>query len=251
VVNLGANRWAALVSDPTTFLARVVLVEDGKMTSLAGGATALDTLEMDVPADGAAIIGMDGALFELDGWYYYSTAIAGRIRRFQPGGKTEAWGGYGTSASSSLPVKDYGFGPIAAMAKGPDGLIYVASPNYIYRVDPATNAVTFLAGSKTGLTTDGGQAKATKLYGPSAFAWDAAGHTYFSEPSQGVIRRIRKDADVVERVAGAGTPNLSGQTVDTGLGSPMGIVFDKAGNLYVADSRHGQIKIVRKSQLAP
>ncbi|MFN3430304.1 MAG: hypothetical protein ACK46X_10155, partial [Candidatus Sericytochromatia bacterium] len=251
LVGLGAGRWAVLGSDPATLLAHVLLVENGKLTSLAGGASSVDTLESDVPAAGAAIPGTDNFLVEHGGWYYYTVASFGHIRRFQPGGNTEKWAGYGTSTTSGGLAKDFRFSAIAALAKGPDGQIYLGTDRYIYRIDPATTVVTRVAGMPGGATGDGGPATGALLNKPTGMAWDAAGHMYFSEPAAGIVRRIRKDTVIIERVSGAGTPNYAGQTIDTGLGEPLGLVFDKNGNLYIADRRHGQVKVVEKAKIAP
>ncbi len=247
----GPDTWTMFASDPNTLAGRVLRVAGGALTTLAGGVFAAGQLDKDGPAIGATIVAADIDVIPLGGWYYYNVLSLGRIRRFQPGGNVEGWGGYGTGLDDGTPAKDFDFKYTYAMAPGPDGQLYVADAGWIYRIDPVTAAVTWVAGAAYGTGGDGGPAKEAKLTFIGGFAWDAAGHMYFSEPDQACVRRLRKDTGIIERVVGERTSLFAGKTIDTGLAGPAGLAFDKNGDLYIADFRHGQIKVVPKSQLPP
>jgi hypothetical protein len=197
-------------------------VEGGKLTTILGGAAALTADYLtDGPAAGIFVSGTDADLVKIGDWYYYDFALMGQIKRFQPGGKTEAFG------------QGLALGQITTMAKGPDDQLYVGTAKGLWRLDPAT-------GRGVELAKD---AAPTQVVG---LAWDAAGNLYFSEVDAARVRRLRKDTGAVELVAGSGAPALNGTTVDTGLASPTGLAFDRDGVLYVADAAYGQVKVVRK-----
>ena len=252
MVPLGPGRWATVVTDPTTNTGRIVQVEGEKLTTMAGGATGITADDPDeAPAIGALISGSDCSLVFVDGWMHYTVAQRGLIRRFQPGpgAVTARYAGGGADVDGGVGAIHMKFGRVRALALGPDGHIYMGSHAYVYRIDPQTAIATYVGGKAAGTKEDGQPIKETNLTSIGAFAWDAAGHMYFSEPERGIVRRMRKDTGVIERVAGVGTPNLAGGSVDTGLGVPTGLAFDKRGDLYVADSGAGQIKVVRQAQL--
>lgn len=251
ILHEGNDRWSLLATDPITFAGRVLRVTGGALTTLAGGVLAAGQADTDGPALGATMSAVESNLLALGGWYYYTIAQNGRIRRFQPGGQVEGWGGYGTATSDGTLAKNFNFNRLTTMAGGPDGQIYVGDVDAIYRIDPVTTMVTRIAGKENGTTADGGLAHDAAVSYAGGFAWDAAGHLYFSEPLRALVRRIRKDTGIIERVAGAGTSNLVGTTIDTGLSSPVGLAFDKNDDLYIADQRHGQIKVVPKAQRSP
>ncbi|MDB5099624.1 MAG: repeat containing protein [Cyanobacteria bacterium RYN_339] len=252
LVPLAPDRFALLGTDPSSLLGRVLLMEGGKLKTLAGGAAQPETIVADGPALGAYVSASDSELVEADGAYFYSFAAGGAIFRFQPGGNAVLWAGGGKQTEEGNVAKDMHFARLTAMAKGPDGRLYVATPLYIYSIDLKTMQVIRVAGSAAGTDANGGDAQLAKLDSPSAFAWDAKGILYFAEPGSSRIRRVRPGSPrVMELVAGAGTQVLTGTTIDTALGAPGGLAFDKNGDLYVADTRYGQIKVVRKAQLAP
>lgn len=250
LTRLGADSWALLASDMDKQMGRVLRVDGGVLKSIAGG-TSMDNADKDSSADAATIVASDGYMFEHDGWFYYTLSFNGHVRRFKPGGTTEAFAGYGTELGNGVAAKNHRFAPLTALTKGPDGQFYLATLHYLYKIDPVTTLVTHVGGSRaaTAHMGPGGLAIESKFDGASGLAWDADGHLYYCEPNQGRVSRIRKDTGLVERVAGVGTSYLSGGTVDTGLGQPTALAFDKQGDLYIADTRHGQIKVVRKAQL--
>lgn len=248
----GPDRWVVFASDPATYAGRVLRVAGGAMTMIAGGVLTPGALDKDAPAAiGATIVATDIAMVPHDGGFLYTLISQARVRKFVEGGAVTKWAGYGTATADGTPALDFKFSTyMYMMAKGPDGMVYAADAGKIYRIDPTTTEVTWIAGTGYGFGQNG-PAKETKIGMVGGFAWDAAGHMYFSEPEQACVRRLRKDTGMIERVAGENTPNLAGKTIDGGLSAPSGLAFGKDGDLYVADFRHGQIKVVPKAQLGP
>lgn len=159
----------------------------------------------------------------------------------------------------------------------PDGTIYMTdcANARIYRVTPRRKIVVF-GGSGPGgfphyrLVPNYGWASADAYGGdgrhptdalfscPAGLAFDAAGDMFIADHLNGRIREINTSG-YVSTVAGTGpggkwggpfTPGVGPSAGDGGpaingiLVSPLGIAFDAAGNLYIADRDHDAIRKV-------
>lgn len=105
--------------------------------------------------------------------------------------------------------------------------------------------ITRVAGtSRAGFSGDGGPAANAQLNNPQGLALDSAGNLYIADTNNGRVRRV-STAGVIATIAGVGSENSPGFYADWGDGgpaleaplfSPVGVAFDSAGNLYIADS---------------
>ena len=145
---------------------------------------------------------------------------------------------------------------IVPRAIGPGGTNSTASPSPVTTPTlpptacppgtPLSNGtIATVAGGASGVAAvDGGPAIAGTLGQPTAVAVDPTGAIYFSDTARLVVRRIAPDG-VITTVAGTGRRGDSGDggpaTAAT-FKSPAGLVFDAAGNLYVADMAAGRIR---------
>ncbi len=146
------------------------------------------------------------------------------------------------------------------LAKGPDGLIYVAdnTNNNIYRLDApdkltsyaaqvpystwlvfdsigTTFLTDFVGGNLLKLSVDKVSVFASGMAGPAGVTYDPMNNIFY------VSNYLNGTMSVV-----SGTGNLS--TFVVGLSGPMGIAFSSPGNLYVANSANGTIaKVVQGS----
>ncbi len=109
------------------------------------------------------------------------------------------------------------------------------------------------AGNSTGSSGyngDTGTASTTSLNLPSYVAVDAAGDLFVSDTQNNCVRRIDPAGNVSTvagyRVSGsADTCNASLNAAPTpaqGLYAPTGLAIDKAGTLYISDSRHNCVR---------
>jgi len=94
---------------------------------------------------------------------------------------------------------------------------------------------------------DGGLATAAELNSPKGLAVDAAGDLFIADSTNNRIRRVDATTGIITTIAGTGAFGFGG---DGGLAtaaefrSPNGLVFDAAGNLFIADSSNNKIRRV-------
>jgi len=92
----------------------------------------------------------------------------------------------------------------------------------------------------------GGLADTARLYSPQGIAFDAAGNTYIADGGNNRIRMINS-MGMISTIAGSGTQGYSGDGSSATaalLNGPTGLVFDAAGNLYIADLSNSCVRMV-------
>jgi sugar lactone lactonase YvrE len=142
-------------------------------------------------------------------------------------------GGPATSASIGQPQ---------AVTFDAAGNLYIADPaNYlVWEVSASTGNIAIVAGTGTsGNGPNGGQATATELGQPYGVAIDKSGNLYIADRTNGRIRKVATQTGVITTIAGPGVSSTlgdGGPATSAYLGTLGGIAFDKAGNLYIADS---------------
>ncbi len=109
------------------------------------------------------------------------------------------------------------------------------------------NGASFGFGGSGRYTGDGLQATAASLNNPAGIAFNAAGDLYICDYNNSVIRKVNHSTNIITTVAGV-NGNLTssgdgGPATAAGIGAPIGITFDAAGNYYIADADN---KVVRK-----
>jgi sugar lactone lactonase YvrE len=123
--------------------------------------------------------------------------------------------------------------------------LYVADQGnkLIRKISPAGVVSTLAGVLGTAGYLDG--TSATALFGdPYGVAVDASGHVYVADSSNNRIRKITPSG-VVSTYSGVGVLGaLNGTAWLATFSGPYGVCLDAAGNLYVADSNHHQIRRV-------
>jgi NHL repeat len=142
-----------------------------------------------------------------------------------------------------------GGGPIAVDAHGN---LYHGWGNVVQKIAP-DGTVTGFAGIPSDFISDsgdGGPAISAGIRRVTALAIDAAGNVYIADGDNEVntIRKVSLDG-IITTIAGvnafAGYSGDGGPATKAMLNTPIGLAVDPAGNIYVADSGNGVIRILQ------
>jgi sugar lactone lactonase YvrE len=189
----------------------------------------------------------------------YIADYANCIVRKLSGGTVTTIAGVGTHqcvyGADSGPARSVNIYP-ADVAVAADGSIYIAdwANCRIRRLSDGT--ITTVVGVGTGLLSgcgnagDGGPATAAQLNKPFGVAVDAGGSLYISDTSNCRVRVVRGGTISTFAGTGAGAPGGcpangdGGPAAAAGIGSPIGIAIDAAGDVYIVDSYNCNVRKV-------
>ena len=129
-----------------------------------------------------------------------------------------------------------------------DGNLFIGEwwDGHIRRVDPS-GIITTIAGGGSG--GDGGPAVEARLNRPSKVTLDLAGNLFVADSSSHRVRRVDATGTITT-VAGTGETGYSGDggpAVHAKLNEPSDVAFDRAGNLFIADSGNHRVRRVDTS----
>ena len=98
---------------------------------------------------------------------------------------------------------------------------------------------------RAGYDGDGGPAAEALLNQPSGVAVDGAGRIYVADGGNHRIRCIELDGSITT-IAGShsGFAGDGGSALGARLASPLGLCFDRSGNLYIADSGNHRVRCI-------
>ncbi len=128
------------------------------------------------------------------------------------------------------------------------GNLYVAEwdGNRVLKVTPSGTITPFAGNGTLGSCGDNGPAANACLTNPSGLAIDAAGALYIVETNGERVRKV--SGGVITTVAGKGTAGFSGDlgpATQAELHFPYGVAVDRSGNLYIADTGNGRVRMVQ------
>ncbi|MEO8033174.1 MAG: hypothetical protein ABI837_01995, partial [Acidobacteriota bacterium] len=161
-----------------------------------------------------------------------------------------------TIAGGGTPADDIGDGGPATSAKlmfpsalafDPAGTLYIADTYHsrIRKYDAAARTLTTIAGNGDYGGGDGNLATEAGLYSPFAIVFDKSGNLFAEDTSNGSVRRVDAGTRIISTVAGGGNFIGDGRVASAAIIlHPHGIVFDRNGNLLIADSNHTLIRRV-------
>jgi uncharacterized protein (TIGR03437 family) len=200
----------------------------------------------------AALNRPEGVSLDKTGTLYIADTQNDRIRKVTPDGIITTFAGSGangfagegvpaTAAQLSLPTRVTvdAIGNVFFSDRGNDTIRGVAN-----------GIIHTIAGTGTsGFSGDGGPAASAMVANPAGLAVDSAGALYFADSNNRRVRRVDTKG-VITTFAGNGFNSISGDgraPTLAGIGFPVDVAFDPAGNMYIAD--HGGR--VRRVQPAP
>jgi DNA-binding beta-propeller fold protein YncE len=227
---------------------RVRSLKNGVLKIVAGTTGATRTGD----ASTLAINQPGGVTVDSKGRIVFTEISSGTIKRLENGkvtiiaGNTPGFAGDGGPATAALLKK-----PTALAYKGEE--LYVTdSDNQRVRKIDAQGIITTVAGNGKDdwLHQTKMPALEVQMYSPSAIAISPDGIPYLADYNYNYVARLTLDGQW-EMVAGA-LDILSGDTGDGGpanqakLNRPLGLTFDAAGNLYIADGGNFRIRKIAK-----
>jgi sugar lactone lactonase YvrE len=127
-----------------------------------------------------------------------------------------------------------------------NGNIYIADMqnNRVRKLSPSGIITTVAGDSIQGFNGDGGPGTSAELSAPSDIAVDASGNIYISDQANNRIRKLNSSG-IISTIAGTGAAGFNGDTiaaVNAELNAPAALVFDTAGDLFIADSQNQRIR---------
>ncbi len=114
---------------------------------------------------------------------------------------------------------------------------------------PKFTISTFAGIGASGFTGDGGAANAANLAFPAGITLDSSGNLYIADTANSRVRKVDTNG-IITTFAGTGDFGDFGDTnvaTKAGMNRPYGVVMDKAGNLYIADTYSDAIRKVAAS----
>lgn len=132
----------------------------------------------------------------------------------------------------------------------PQGNIYIsdASNNRVRKVDAKTGIITTVAGDGArDHKGDGGPAVKASLAFPVGLAIDKKGNLFIADARNQRIRKVDARTGIITTVAGIGMRGYAGDggpALSALLSFPTGVAVDEHGNIYIADSENGSIRMV-------
>ena len=152
-------------------------------------------------------------------------------------------GGLATCALLNFP---------SAVAVDSAGTLFIADTwnHRIRRVDSKTGIIQTVAGTgQSKWTGDGGFGVSASLNEPVALVLDGT-CLYIADQSNNRIRMLDLVSGVITTVAGTGDSGYNGDgmpAVESSLAGPSGLAIDQEGNLYIADTFNGRIRMIDRS----
>jgi uncharacterized protein (TIGR03437 family) len=191
-----------------------------------------------------------GVALDAAGKLYIADGAGNVVRRMAPGDTPKIFAGNGDNGWS-------GDGGDAASARLSDpqgvtvdamGNVYIADTgNHRIRKVTPDGVITTIAGTgKPAFSGDGRDAAGASLHQPKKIALDAAGNLYIADSMNHRIRVI-DGSGVIRTIAGNGRPGFAGDgglAADASLNEPSGVAVDRAGRVYISDTKNDRVRVV-------
>jgi len=238
------------IADTLNHRVRRVDAVTGVITTVAGlgqprcfgdGRLAVDA-GLNEPA--ALAVSDDGVLYIADQSNHRVRAVdlATGVIRTVAGTGTAAYNG------DDVVATETGLAGPSGLALASDGTLFIADSfnGRIRAVDSVTGLIQTVVGDGAEYKYQGpDEPPSRSLSRPSGIVLDEEGNLYFTDSDNHLVRRWDRITGCIERIAGVGVADYGGDegaALDAGLSYPFGIVLDRAGHLFVADTFNHRIR---------
>ncbi len=192
-----------------------------------------------------------GVSVDASGNMYIADTGNHRVRKVSPQGTITTVAGANPGAGDNGPAASARLFQPSGVTLDPGGNLYISDTlnNRIRRISSAGVITTIAGTGAAGYSGDGGPAIQAQLNNPQGLALDPAGNLYIADTGNNVIRRVTPGGQITTT---AGTGELGnagdfGPAAQAQLFNPNAIAFDRAGNLYIADSANNRVRVVDAS----
>ncbi len=228
---------------------RVRMVTPGGTISTVAG----DGLQGDAgdggPATSAELLYPLGVAVDSAGNLFIADTSNHRIRMVTPGGtiSTVAGSSNGGYAGDGGPATSAELHCPAGVAVDSAGDLFIADTynSRIRMVTPGGTISTVAGNGAFGYSGDGGPATSAELNLPNGVAVDSAGNLFIADMDNNRIRMVTPGG-TISTVAGGGNSGLGdgGPATSATLAYPNGVAVDSTGDIYVADTDNGEIRLL-------
>ncbi|HEV2014013.1 MAG TPA: hypothetical protein VGR77_09060 [Candidatus Dormibacteraeota bacterium] len=228
----------------------------GVITAVAG--TGLSTTP-GLSGDGGPAIRADlacpyGLAFDRNGALVIADHANNRVRRIGTDGVITTIVGSGPIGAGAGGFGGDGGAAKQAQLNAPVSILFDGHGNLyigdrdngaIRKVDPRGIITTIAGTGRRGYSGDRGPATRAQLDQPEGMVFDAAGNLLFADSANNRIRKIDTHG-IITTIAGTGVAGYSGDggpTTEAEM-QPDDVVFDPAGNLYIAEFNDHVVRMV-------
>lgn len=194
-----------------------------------------------------------GIALDVSGNIYIADQNNARIRKVDTKGiiTTVAGGGGAIPGDGGMATSAQLGGPSAIAFDSLGNLIFADAYNPRIRKIDSNGILTTIAGDGShGSTGDGGKATSAKFSSPQGIIFDSSDNLYIADSLNNRIRKVDTNGNITT-VSGNGVIGFSGDggdAVNAVLNYPTGVAFDSSGNLYIADSSNGRVRMIALGQ---
>jgi trimeric autotransporter adhesin len=198
------------------------------------------------PALSASMNSPFGVVSDSSGNLYIADHNNRRVRIVNSSGVINTLVGTGTAGCAGdggLANKANLGHPDGVRINGGNLLISNACEARIREVNLSTDIISTVVGSTKGFDGDGHSALASRFLGPVGLTFDSSGDLVILDSGNDQVRKFSSSTKLVTLIAGGFTGD-GGKATLANIDSPENIAFDKAGNLYIAETNANRIRKV-------
>ena len=160
--------------------------------------------------------------------------------------KTMAGNGKECCYKDGTAATDVSLDWITSIAVDPEGNLLLSEDAEVLKVNAQTGLISTFAGSdEQGDTLEGSSALSARFRDVNGLAVDSDGNLFIADPVQGKIFKLSSATGSISKIAGSGKSGFSGDggpAVDATFLFLSAIVFDTAGNIFLADTENCRIR---------